>query len=89
MLTILVHFYDRDVITIGDNTMHFAQRILSTTVLGLLLCTLAVFGAQSAQAAVSISAASWDGSTLTSNGSADKPKRGGGPVEIFDANTTV
>jgi len=69
--------------------MHFAQRIFPTTVLGLLLCTLAIFGAQSAQAAVSISAASWDGTTLSANGTADKPKRGGGPVEIFDADTSV
>ena len=49
----LIQFYDRDVITIGGNTMHFAQRILSTTVLGLLLCTLAVFGIQPVQAAAS------------------------------------
>ena len=65
--------------------MPLAQRILSTTTLGLLLCTLAVFGVQPVQAAVQINAASWDGNTLTADGSADKPKRGGGPVEIFDA----
>ncbi len=32
-----------------------------------------------------IDAASWDGSALTANGGADKPRRGGGDVEIFDA----
>jgi len=32
-----------------------------------------------------IDAASWSGTTLTANGGADKPKRGGGPVELFDA----
>ena len=35
--------------------MHFAQRILSTTVLGLLLCTLAIFGIQPVQAAATCS----------------------------------
>lgn len=36
-----------------------------------------------------IDAANWDGSTLTANGGADKPKRGGGPVEVFDAATST
>ena len=70
--------------------MPLAQRILSTTTLGLLLCTLAVFGSLPAQAGHSgglhIDDASWDGATLTADGGADKPKRGGGPVEIFDAD---
>ncbi|MDH3986866.1 MAG: PKD domain-containing protein, partial [Gammaproteobacteria bacterium] len=69
--------------------MPLAQRILSTTTLGLLLCTLAVFGMQPVQAAVQIDAASWDGAELTADGGADKPKRGGGLVEVFDADTTV
>ncbi|MDH5468973.1 MAG: hypothetical protein OEY45_00430 [Gammaproteobacteria bacterium] len=36
-----------------------------------------------------IDSASWDGSTLTADGGADKPKRGGGPVELFDVATST
>ena len=56
--------------------MPLAQRILSTTTLGLLLCTLAVFGVQPVQAGhgkqLSISEASWDGNTLTVAGGGEK-----------------
>ena len=75
--------------------MPFAQRIISSTVLGLLLCTLAVFGIQPVQAAkpppagLAISAASWDGTTLSANGTAVNGKDGGGSVTIFDADTTT
>ena len=31
-----------------------------------------------------IDAASWDGTTLTASGGADKPKQGGGPVEVWN-----
>lgn len=38
---------------------------------------------------IHIDTASWDGTTLTATGGADKPKRGGGDVEISDAGTGV
>ena len=73
--------------------MPLAQRILSTTTLGLLLCTLAVFGIQPVQAGHSgglhIDTASWDGTTLIATGGADKPKRGGEAVFITDAGSGV
>ena len=66
--------------------MPLAQRILSTTVLGLLLCTLAVFGIQPAQAAkpttLTITEASWNGTTLTIKG------KGAGGVEIVANNAS-
>ena len=36
-----------------------------------------------------IDAASWNGTTLTASGGADKPKRGGGSVGIFDADSST
>jgi len=56
--------------------MPFAQRIFSSTVLGLLLCTMAVFGMQPVQAAhnqpLSITEASFDGGTLTIKGKGER-----------------
>ena len=69
------------------------QFLKNITSISAVSCTVVLLIATNAQAGHSgglhIDDASWDGSTLTADGGADKPNKGGGPVEVFDADTDV
>jgi len=73
--------------------MPFIQRLFMTAQSSVLICMLAIAGVAQVQAAkpppagLAISAASWDGTTLSANGTAVNGKDGGGDVTVYDEDT--
>ena len=70
------------------------QFLKKTVVIGIPIACILTFALNTAYAAkgtgvIHVDAALWDGATLTADGSADKPKRGGGPVSLYDADSGV